>query len=101
MTYTEIDPRVDFQLSKNNFISIRDSFSRYSSQGNGVGTLNLEEQATSSLSKSNQLQIGDTWVINPKLLMEPRFMWRRIDNSTGSSNLTPTNCRARRITHKR
>jgi hypothetical protein len=90
MTYTEIDPRVDFQLTKNNFISIRDSFSRYSSQGNGVGTLNLEEQATSSLSKSNQLQIGDTWVINPKLLMEPRFMWRRINNSTGSSNPTPT-----------
>jgi Carboxypeptidase regulatory-like domain len=93
MTYTDINPRVDFQLTKNNFISIRDDFSRYSSQGNGVGTLNLQEQATSTLSKSNQLQIGDTWVINPKLLMEPRFMWRRISNNssdTGVSSLTPS-----------
>jgi Carboxypeptidase regulatory-like domain len=93
MTFTDINPRVDFQLTKNNFISIREDFSRYSSQGNGVGTLSLQDQATSTLSKSNQVQIADTWVISPKLLMEPRFMWRRISNTsndTGVSTLTPS-----------
>ena len=90
MTYMNFNPRVDFQITKNNFISIRDSFSRFSSQGNGVGTLSLPQQASSSLNHTNELQIGDTWVINPRLLMEPRFMWRRIGNYQAPSFFTPT-----------
>lgn len=90
MTYMNFNPRVDFQVTKNNFISIRDSFSRFSSQGNGVGTLSLPQQASSSLNHTNELQIGDTWVINAHLLMEPRFMWRRIGNYQAPSFFQPT-----------
>jgi hypothetical protein len=90
MTYLSLNPRVDFQLTKNNFISIRDSFSRYSSQGNGVGALSLPDQATSNLNHTNEFQIGDTWVINPRLLMEPRFLWRRIRIDSEPSSFAPT-----------
>jgi hypothetical protein len=90
MMYMNLNPRVDFQVSKNNFISIRDSFNRFTSQGNGVGTLSLPEQATSTTNNTNELQIADTWVINPRLLMEPRFLWRRITNNVTPSFLTPT-----------
>ncbi|MFZ2023952.1 MAG: TonB-dependent receptor domain-containing protein [Terracidiphilus sp.] len=90
MMYLNINPRVDFQVSKNNFISIRDSFNRYTSQGNGVGTLNLTDQATSTTLDMNELQIADTWVINPRLLMEPRFLWRRISNNSTPSSPSPT-----------
>ncbi len=79
--YFNLIPRVDFQISKNNFMSIRDQYSRYTAQGNGVGALNLPEQATGGMNWSNELQIGDTWVINSHLLMEPRFLWRRISNN--------------------
>jgi hypothetical protein len=89
MNFFNLNPRVDFQLSKSNFISIRDSFQRYSGRGNGVGTLNLPDQSTSSINYENDLQIGDTWIINPHLLLEPRFLWRRINNNQMPSLLTP------------
>lgn len=89
MNFFILNPRVDFQLTKNHFISIRDSFSRYSGHGNNVGTLDLPEQATSSLNYSNELQIGDTWVVSPRLLLEPRFLWRRTHNDQTPSFLTP------------
>jgi hypothetical protein len=89
MNFFNLMPRVDFQLTKNNFISIRDSFQRYSGHGNGVGTLSLPDQATSSVNDTNEFQIGDTWVINPHLLLEPRFLWRRISNNQFPNLLTP------------
>ncbi|MFZ0340150.1 MAG: carboxypeptidase regulatory-like domain-containing protein [Terracidiphilus sp.] len=89
MSFFNLNPRVDFQLTKNNFISIRDSFQRYSGHGNGVGALSLPDQSTSSTNYENDLMIGDTWVINPHLLLEPRFLWRRISNNQIPSLLTP------------
>ena len=89
-TSFSLTPRIDFQLTKNNFMSIRDSFSRNSSAGNGVGALNLQEQATSTLIHTNELQVSDTWVINPHLLIEPRFLWRRIGLDTTPSSPAPT-----------
>jgi len=90
VTYMNLNPRVDFQITKNNFMSIRDSFNRSTSHGNGVGTLNLPEQASSSTNYSNEVQIADTWVVSPKLLMEPRFLWRRIANDQSPSAVAPT-----------
>jgi hypothetical protein len=89
-SFAVVNPRIDFQLTKNNFISVRDSFYRNSSQGGGVGTLSLPEQATSTLGHTNELQIADTWVINPHLLLEPRFLWRRIGNDQTPGFFTPT-----------
>ena len=89
VTFMNLNPRVDFQLTKNNFISIRDSFNRTTLQGNGVGVLSLPDQASRSLNHTNEFQIGDTWVINPHLLMEPRFLWRRIRVDGEPSVLTP------------
>jgi hypothetical protein len=82
MKFFNLNPRVDFQLTKNNFISIRDSCYPLLGHGNGVGTLNLPEvRPPATVNYTNELQIADTWVINPHLLMEPRFLWRRISNN--------------------
>jgi hypothetical protein len=89
-TYFSINPRIDFQLSKNNSISIRESFFRNTQSGMGVGTLSLPDQASSSIADTNEVQIGDTYVVNAHLLMEPRFMWRHIQNSQTPNLLTPT-----------
>jgi hypothetical protein len=89
-TFFVLNPRVDFQLTKNNFISVRDSFYRSTTSGGGVGTLNLPQQAIGSVSNTNELQIADTWVINSHLLMEPRFLWRRIGSDQSSNFLTPS-----------
>jgi hypothetical protein len=88
--YFNITPRVDFQISKNNFMSIRDQYSRYSAHGNGVGALALPGRAESGVNWSNELQIGDTWVVNSHLLVEPRFLWRRISNNGTSDSSYPS-----------
>jgi len=90
MNYFEINPRVDFELTRNNFISIRDFYNRYSAQGLNVGTLSLPQQASSAVNSENEVQIGDTWVVSPRLLMEPRFLWRRVSNNQSPNFLTPT-----------
>jgi hypothetical protein len=89
VNYLNFTPRVDFQISKSNFISIRDQYTRYTEQGQRVGALVLPEQAFSVLNWSNEVQINDTWVINSHLLMEPRFLWRRIGNNGTSAFPTP------------
>ncbi len=90
MHYFNLTPRVDFQITKNNFMSIRDQYAYYSIAGEGPGTLILADQASNGFNWSNEVQINDTWVVNSHLLMEPRFLWRRIGNNTTPDFLTPT-----------
>lgn len=90
LTFVVLNPRVDFQLSKNNFISVRDSFYRTTMQGSGVGALSLPDQATSTVNHTNELQIADTWVMSPNVVMEPHFLWRHLGNDLTSANLSPT-----------
>jgi hypothetical protein len=52
---TSINPRVDFQLGKSNTLSVRDSFTRSISTGNGVGGLNLAQQASNASNYENAL----------------------------------------------
>jgi hypothetical protein len=77
----DIEPRIDFELGKNNMLTVRDEVYRSSQSGSGVGTLNLQDQATSGTAEENTLQIGDTMLVNPRLVNEARFQWRRIRNS--------------------
>ena len=88
--WVDLDPRFDFQLSKNNFVSIRDQYASYSAHGLRIGALVLPQQAVSAFNWSNEVQIGDTWIINSHFLMEPRFEWRRIGNSTTPNFSTPS-----------
>jgi hypothetical protein len=88
-SYLSINPRFDFQLGAKHNITIRDSFFRSAASGSGVGTLNLPAQATDSNDKENTLQIGDTVVINPRLVNETHFQWRRIRNEQYAGYFTP------------
>ncbi|HUA97986.1 MAG TPA: carboxypeptidase regulatory-like domain-containing protein [Terracidiphilus sp.] len=85
-----VNPRVDFELGKNNMITVRDSIFRSTQTGGGVGTLNLPEQAIDSDSEENTLQVGETWVVNNSFVNETHLQWRRVRNSQTSEYLTPT-----------
>jgi Carboxypeptidase regulatory-like domain len=85
----QINPRIDFQLGSKHNITIRDGFFRSVASGSGVGTLNLFTQATNSNDIENSLQIGDTVVINPRLVNETHFQWRRIRNEQSAAYFTP------------
>jgi hypothetical protein len=85
-----INPRVDFQLGKNNTLSVRDPFNRSIATGNGVGGLSLAAQAYCASNYQNALQISDTIVVNSRLINETHFQWRRIRNDHVASFSTPT-----------
>jgi hypothetical protein len=84
------NPRVDFQLGKNNTLSIRDSYFRSVATANGPGQLNLPEQAFNINNQENAIQVSDTVVVNPRVLNETHFQWRRVRNSQVASYFTPT-----------
>jgi hypothetical protein len=89
-TYLSIGPRVDFQLGKSHSMTVRDSFYRQTQTGNGAGTLNLPSLATTGASYFNELIVGDTFVVSPKLLSELRFFWDRTRSNTTPDSLAPT-----------
>ena len=84
------NPRVDFQLGKNNTLSIRDSYFRSVATANGPGQLNLPEQAYNVNNQENAVQASDTVVVNPRVINETHFQWRRVRNSQVASYFTPT-----------
>ena len=89
ITYLSIAPRIDFQMGANNTATIRDMFYRTYQTGSGVGALNLPSQASSVLSEENQLQLGDTMLVNSRFVNETHFQWSHIYNDQESADLTP------------
>jgi hypothetical protein len=85
-----VNPRVDWQLGKSNTLSIRDSYVRSVATANGPGQLNLPEQAYNVNNQENALQISDTVVVNPRVINETHFQWRRVRNNQVASYVTPT-----------
>ncbi len=89
-TYFSIGPRIDFQLGKSNMLTIRDAFYRNTQAGSGVGTLNLPQLASNGATIYNELQIGDTIIVNPRLVNETRFLWDRTSSNQTPASLAPT-----------
>src|ERR1700722_176151 len=85
-----LNPRVDWQLGKSNTLSVRDSFVRSLATANGPGQLNLPEQAYNINNQENALQVSDTVVVNPRIINETHFQWRRVRNNQVASYVTPT-----------
>ena len=83
-------PRVDLQVGTNNTVSVRDSFTRSIQTGNGVGALNLAQQANNVNNYENDLQVSDTVVVNSHLINETHFQWRRVRNQQIAGFTAPT-----------
>src|SRR6202453_93665 len=83
------NPRVDFQLGKNNSLSVRDSYYRSVATAHGPGQLNLPEQAFNVNNQENAIQVSDTIVVSPRVINETHFQWRRVRNSQMASYFTP------------
>lgn len=85
-----ISPRFDIQVGKSNTLQVRDYFDRSVHTGDGVGALNLPEQAYNVHNVENDLQLVDTNIINSRFMNETRFRWRTIRQSQTSDYSTPT-----------
>lgn len=74
---TNISPRLDYQLSKNNTLTARYQYYRDTQNNDGIGQFNLAAQGYNSESTEHTLQISDTQVLGSKIVNETRFQYLR------------------------
>ena len=79
-TRTNISPRIDYQVSKNNTLTARYQYYRDTQENAGVGGFVLPEAGYDTTSTEHTLQISDTQVFGAKVINETRFQYLR-DNS--------------------
>ncbi len=76
-TRLNISPRADFQLSKNNTLTVRYQYVRNSQDNEGVGQFGLPSQGYNGHSTEQTVQISDTQVLSPTMVNETRFQYIR------------------------
>jgi hypothetical protein len=86
---TNIGPRLDYQISKNNTLTARYQYFRDTQNNDGIGQFNLPPQAYNSKSMEHTLQISDTQVIGSKIVNETRFQFLGERDSQLAQTMTP------------
>src|SRR5271157_5590296 len=74
-TRTNIGPRLDYQLTPNNSITVRYQYYRDTQDNAGVGGTVLPEAGYNTTSTEHTLQISDTQILGPKIINETRFQY--------------------------
>ncbi len=72
-----ISPRVDFQLSPSNTLTVRYQYARNNLDNAGIGQFSLPSVGYNSHSTEQTVQISDTQVISPTIVNETRFQYIR------------------------
>ena len=86
---TNITPRIDYQVSKNNTLTARYQYFRDTQNDDGIGTFSLASQAYNSESTEHTLQISDTQVFGAKIVNETRFQYLREIANQFAANAQP------------
>jgi Carboxypeptidase regulatory-like domain len=89
-TRTNISPRLDFQLSKNNTLTTRYQYFRNAEDNDGVGQLVLPSQGANTSSTEHTFQISDTQVLSAKVVNETRFQYLRENDREAPLQTEPT-----------
>ena len=74
-TRLNLSPRLDFQVTPGNTLSVRYQYWRNNERDDNVGSFNLIDQATNSLSTEHTLQATDTQIVSPSIINEVRFQY--------------------------
>ncbi len=88
-TRINVGPRLDYQLGKNNTLSVRYQFFRDDQKNNGVGGntgLALPSNGFNSLTTEHTIQISDTQVLSPRIINETHFQYLRDESSQAALN---------------
>jgi hypothetical protein len=87
---TRATPRIDYQLSPNNTLTVRYAYGRDDVRDAGVGSFNLASEAYRNDVRSQTVQIVETAVLGASAINETRFQYYRpetisIANTPGAS----------------
>ncbi|HEY1986271.1 MAG TPA: TonB-dependent receptor [Terracidiphilus sp.] len=86
----DISPRLDFQLSPSNTLTVRYMFDRQKQTNSGVSQFALESQAYNVLNHENTLQLSDTQILSANVINETRFQYTRDRNNQVAQVTDPT-----------
>jgi hypothetical protein len=89
-TRLNISPRVDFQLSPSNTLTIRYQYSQNTQDNGGIGGFSLASTGYNSNSTENTVQITDTQIISPTIVNETRFQYIRDSDNQLPLSTDPT-----------
>jgi len=87
---TNVTPRIDYQLGKNNTLTVRYQYYRDTDDNEGIGQFTLPTQGYNSESTEHTLQISDTQVFGTKIVNETRFQYLRELDNQFALNSQPT-----------
>ncbi|HKV77445.1 MAG TPA: carboxypeptidase regulatory-like domain-containing protein [Candidatus Sulfotelmatobacter sp.] len=87
---TNISPRLDYAISKNNTLTARYQYFRDTQNNDGIGQFTLPTQGYNATSEEHTFQIGDTQVYGAKVVNETRFQYLRELDSQNALNSDPT-----------
>lgn len=83
-------PRIDYALNDNNTLQGRYSFSRNTSENQGIGGFSLPGRAFSSTNFEHEFNITESMIINPKTVNETRFQYSFNKRNQDGDNSIPT-----------
>jgi Carboxypeptidase regulatory-like domain len=89
-TRTNLSPRLDFQLTPSNTLTVRYQFFRNYEDNEGVGQFSLVSQAYNTTSTEHTLQLSDTQVVSTNIVNETRFQYLHDSSNQTVQNLQPT-----------
>ena len=88
-TRTDISPRIDYQLSGNQTLTVRWDYYRDTRNNSGVGTFVLPSQGYDSSETDNRIQISDNQVYGAKIINATRFQYIREVSSQTPRQIAP------------
>ena len=89
-TRTNVSPRIDYQVSKNNTLTARYQFTDENETNEGVGQFSLASQAYNTHELEQTLQVSDTQVLSTNVINETRFQFIRDSTNQTATNLQTT-----------
>lgn len=89
-TRTEISPRFDFQLSKNNTLTLRYQYEGGREENNGIGQFSLPSVGFNQRNSEQNFQASDTQIIGTKVVNETRFRYSHEISSDIARSFQPT-----------
>jgi hypothetical protein len=76
-TRLNLGPRIDYQVNKNNTLTVHYQFFRNVEDNEGVGQFSLASQAYDSSLYEHTFQVSDTQIVSPAIVNETRFQFVR------------------------
>src|SRR5579862_5237542 len=86
---TNLGPRFDWAITKNNTLTARYQYYRDTESGNLTNQFSLPTQSYYTQSTEDTLQLSDTQVFGAKIVNETRFQYNRDNNLQNPENTTP------------